>query len=180
MARITLWDDLHMSAGIDTLGAAHSSLRVRDLVSTGQVTQHSLSSPVREEPQESGACNCTNVALEGVHVYLCPAWERDIDGAGIDRREAYDLPDGGSWHKDRYGVPYWSPNGAPGTWSIDESGLPVFTEVLIAEFGASCIPAQERRWARLLDLAWERGDKAAIAILEGPVFGYADRFMAGE
>lgn len=33
------------------------------------------------------------------------------------------------------------------------------------------------RWARLVDAATARGDIAAIAILEGPVYGYADRFI---
>jgi hypothetical protein len=36
---------------------------------------------------------------------------------------------------------------------------------------------RERMLAHKIDLAIERGDLAAIAILEGPIFGYADRFM---
>jgi hypothetical protein len=37
---------------------------------------------------------------------------------------------------------------------------------------------RERMLARKINLAHERGDLAAIAILEGPIFGYADRFIA--
>jgi hypothetical protein len=78
---------------IDGDAAASGDVRVRDLIATGTVTSHTLDVSVRsfscEEAQDGGAsCNCDNVPLEGVHVYLCPAWERGVDGAGIDRRPA--------------------------------------------------------------------------------------------
>jgi hypothetical protein len=53
-----LWADLRASMDLDA--AADAGLRMRDLVSIGQVTTHNLSDVVRvfsdEEPQDGGDC----------------------------------------------------------------------------------------------------------------------------
>lgn len=81
----------------------------------------------------------------------------------------YNLPEGGAWLVDKYGVAYWSPNGEPGVWSaatIDNSGVPRFVFVTEREM---------ERQQRLLDNATARGDLAAVAILSGSVRTYAMR-----
>jgi hypothetical protein len=96
-------------AFVDARAASSSDVRVRGLVSIGQVMQHVVNSSAASYVEPQG---CGDPGMHGTSPCEIGSFV-PMSGGMTNAPEPYeyDEPEGGTWLKDEYGIPYWTSSG---------------------------------------------------------------------